>query len=195
MTIGTIIADKNEFQRIISTIPDVNHETYAKEVATAIASKFKKLSKIYHPDKIREDKFNNLPYVSQIWHLLVGSNNLLKNYADFFKSYDKSIRQYRSSERFWDEEENKKNLGPIQERIQKVVEEERMEELRKQNSLKRKDDEEKMRKLNSLRRKDDEEKMRKLNSLRRKDDEENMRKLNSLKRRNDEENIRKQTTL
>ena len=184
MTIDTIIEDKNEFQRIISSIPDINEEKYAKEVATEIASKYKKLARKYHPDKFGQKKFQSVPYVSQIWFLLVGSNELLKNFKSFFKSYDKSIHQYRSSEHFWDEEEGKKNLGPIQERIQQIRNEEKNEEeakenVRKEKSLKRKEEEEKekerIRKETSLKRRQDEEeteRIRREKSLKRKEDED-----------------------
>ena len=45
--IDTIIHDKNEFHTIIISIPDINEEKYAKEVAHKIASKYKKLALKY----------------------------------------------------------------------------------------------------------------------------------------------------
>lgn len=143
--IETIIKDKNELQKIICSISG-DRETYARDVAELIAPKLRKWALKYHPDKIKE-KYYSLPYVAQIYSILARSSDLLQDYIGNFRSYDLTIRAYKGSEKIWNEEEDKKGLGPIRERIQRVVEEEK---LRKVNSLKRKDDEEKLRKLNSL---------------------------------------------
>ena len=195
--IDTIIHDKNEFHTIIISIPDINEEKYAKEVAHKIASKYKKLALKYHPDKFGLKKFDNVPYVSQMWFLLTDSNELLSNFKTNFKSYDKKIHEYRSSKNFWDDEENKKNLGSIQERIKRIRDEEKNEDeaeenMRKQKSLKRKEEEkekERIRREKSLKRKEEEnERIRKELSLKKKEEEnERIRKEISLKKKEEEE--------
>ncbi len=194
--IDTIIHDKNEFHTIIISIPDINEEKYAKEVAHKIASKYKKLALKYHPDKFGLKKFDNVPYVSQMWFLLTDSNELLSNFKTNFKSYDKKIHEYRSSKNFWDDEENKKNLGSIQERIKRIRDEEKNEDeaeenMRKQKSLKRKEEEkekERIRREKSLKRKEEEnERIRKELSLKKKEEEnERIRKEISLKKKEEE---------
>jgi hypothetical protein len=181
MTIDTIIEDKKEFQRIISSISDINEEKYAKEVATEIASKYKKLARKYHPDKFGQKKFQSVPYVSQIWFLLVGSKEIRDGIESSFTPYGELIRKYRFP-KHWDEEESKKNLGPIQERIQQIRDEEKNDEkvkenVRKKKSLKIKEEEEKerIRKEISLKRRQDEEeteRIRREKSLKRKEDED-----------------------
>ena len=185
MTIDTIIEDKNEFQRIISSIPDINEEKYAKEVATEIASKYKKLARKYHPDKFGQKKFQSVPYVSQIWFLLVGSKEIRDGIESSFTPYGELIRKYRFP-KHWDEEESKKNLGPIQERIQQIRDEQKNDEkvkenVRKEKSLKRKEEEEKER---------EKERIRKEISLKRRQHEEEterIRREKSLKRKEDED--------
>ncbi len=215
MTFDEIIKDKNDFQEIISSGSDINLEVYVKRVANSIADKYKKLVRKYHSDKFGYDRFNTVPYVSQIWHLLNSSNNLLKNYSsNNLKSYHDSIQNYRSNQNFWDEEEAKKNLGPIKERIQKFKDEEKMkgiekenETTRKQQSIKRKEDEEKLRKQQSIKRKEEEEKLRKQNSIEQKiqrrkqfaeDDKKNKKKKEDeelrrslMKRKIDDDEVRK----
>jgi hypothetical protein len=202
MTINTIIEYKNELQRIISTTLDTT------EAAKAIGSKYKKFAIKYHPDKFGQKKFNNYPYVSQIWNLLKDSNDLPRNAEFSFTSYDEKIRKYRSSELLWDKEEDGLNLGPIKERIQKVREEESKditrkinsanrkeeEKIRKEKSIKRKEEEEKIRKEKSIKRKE-EEKIRKEKSIKRKEEEEKIRKEKSIKRKEEEEKIRKEKSI
>ena len=185
MTIDTIIEDKKEFQRIISSISDINEEKYAKEVATEIAYKYKKLARKYHPDKFGQKKFQSVPYVSQIWFLLVGSKEIRDGIESSFTPYGELIRKYRFP-KHWDEEESKKNLGPIQERIQQIRDEEKNDEkvkenVRKEKSLKRKEEEEKER---------EKERIRKEISLKRRQHEEEterIRREKSLKRKEDED--------
>lgn len=175
MTIDTIIEDKKEFQRIISSISDINEEKYAKEVATEIASKYKKLARKYHPDKFGQKKFQSVPYVSQIWFLLVGSKEIRDGIESSFTPYGELISKYRFP-KHWDEEESKKNLGPIQERIQQIRDEEKNEK-----SLKRKEEEEKEK---------EKERIRKEISLKRRQDEEEterIRREKYLKRKEDED--------
>jgi hypothetical protein len=188
MTINTIIEYKNELQRIISTTLDTT------EAAKAIGSKYKKFAIKYHPDKFGQKKFNNYPYVSQIWNLLKDSNDLPRNAEFSFTSYDEKIRKYRSSELLWDKEEDGLNLGPIKERIQKVREEESKDITRKINSANRKE-EEKIRKEKSIKRKEEEEKIRKEKSIKRKEEEEKIRKEKSIKRKEEEEKIRKEKSI
>ena len=204
--IDKIIEDKKEFQKIIMSMSDINEEKYAKYVAAEISSKYRKLSLKYHPDRFGQKNFDNVPYVKQIWFLLNSSKELTMDYVSHFTSYLKKVREYRSSKiNFWDEEEDKKNLGPIQERIQRIRDEdnkeyEDKERIRKEKSLKRKEEEEKerIRKEKSLKRKEDEEKerIRKEKSLKRKEEEEEerIRKEKSLKRKKeeDEDKIRKE---
>ena len=207
--IDKIIEDKKEFQKIIMSMSDINEEKYAKYVAAEISSKYRKLSLKYHPDRFGQKNFDNVPYVKQIWFLLNSSKELTMDYVSHFTSYLKKVREYRSSKiNFWDEEEDKKKFGPIQERIQRIrdgdnKEYEEKERIRKEKSLKRKEEEEKerFRKEKSLKRKEDEEKerIRKEKSLKQKEDEEKerIRKEKSLKRKEDEEEerIRKEKSL
>ena len=163
--IDKIIEDKKEFQKIIMSMSDINEEKYAKYVAAEIASKYRKLSLKYHPDRFGQKNFDNVPYVKQIWFLLNSSKELTMDYKSHFTSYFKKIREYRSSKiNFWDVEEDKKQLGQIQERIQRIryeenKEYEEKERIRKEKSLKRKEDEEKerIRKEKSLKKKKEEE--------------------------------------
>ena len=167
MTIGIdkIIEDKKEFQRIIMSMSDINEEKYAKYVAAEIysPSKYKKLSLKYHPDKFGQKNFENVPYVKQMWLLLTSSKDLTMDYVSHVTSYLIKIKEYRSIN-FWDEEEDKQNLGPIQQRIQRIRDEdnkeyEEKERIRKEKSLKRKEEEEKerIRKEKSLKKKKEEE--------------------------------------
>ena len=167
MTIGIdkIIEDKKEFQRIIMSMSDINEEKYAKYVAAEIysPSKYKKLSLKYHPDKFGQKNFENVPYVKQMWLLLTSSKDLTMDYVSHVTSYLIKIKEYRSIN-FWDEEEDKQNLGPIQQRIQRIRDEdnkeyEEKERIRKKKSLKRKEEEEKerIRKEKSLKKKKEEE--------------------------------------
>jgi hypothetical protein len=194
--IDEIIEYKNEFQIIISTHSDINEEKYVKQVATEIGAKFKKLSIKIHPDRIGQKKFRDIPYVSQLWFLLTGSNELLQNFRTNFKSYHKSIQEYRSSEHFWNREEDRKNLGlgSVEERIKKIREEEKNDENEK---IKKEEEKEKIRKEKSLKRKEEEEKIRKEKSLKRKEEEEKIRKEKSLKRKEEEEKerVRRQDSL
>ena len=197
--IDKIIEDKKEFQKIIMSMSDINEEKYAKYVAAEISSKYRKLSLKYHPDRFGQKNFDNVPYVKQIWFLLNSSKELTMDYVSHFTSYLKKVREYRSSKiNFWDVEEDKKKLGPIQERIQRIryednKEYEEKERIRKEKSLKRKEEEEKerIRKEKSLKKKEDEEKerIRKEKSLKRKEEEEEerIRKEKSLKRKKEEE--------
>ena len=197
--IDKIIEDKKEFQKIIMSMSDINEEKYAKYVAAEISSKYRKLSLKYHPDRFGQKNFDNVPYVKQIWFLLNSSKELTMDYVSHFTSYLKKVREYRSSKiNFWDEEEDKKKLGPLQERIQRIRDEdnkeyEEKERIRKEKSLKRKEEEEeeRIRKEKSLKKKEDEEKerIRKEKSLKRKEEEEEerIRKEKSLKRKKEEE--------
>ena len=197
--IDKIIEDKKEFQKIIMSMSDINEEKYAKYVAAEISSKYRKLSLKYHPDRFGQKNFDNVPYVKQIWFLLNSSKELTMDYVSHFTSYLKKVREYRSSKiNFWDEEEDKKKLGPLQERIQRIRDEdnkeyEEKERIRKEKSFKRKEEEEKerIRKEKSLKKKEDEEKerIRKEKSLKRKEEEEEerIRKEKSLKRKKEEE--------
>ena len=84
--IDTIINDKNEFHRIITSSSPIDGETYTKRVATEIYSR--KLTLKYHPDKFGKENFDNVPYVSQIWYLFSSSVDLLRDFRPNFLSYE-----------------------------------------------------------------------------------------------------------
>ena len=190
--IDKIIEDKKEFQKIIMSMSDINEEKYAKYVAAEISSQYRKLSLKYHPDRFGQKNFDNVPYVKQIWFLLNSSKELTMDYVSHFTSYLKKIREYRSSKiNFWDEEEDKKKLGPIQERIQRIRDEDNKEYEEKERIRKEEEEKERIRKEKSLKRKEEEEKerIRKEKSLKREEEEEKerIRKEKSLKRKKEEE--------